>query len=603
MTKPGRRIIPYAVYLLAFTLTLGAVPTSYSQGGSSQIKKDKDDPCAELPPGNAWGIIKKCPPGGSSSGIAKGDFNGDTFADLAVGIPDERTPSAVAGAGAVVIIYGSANGLTATDPTVPPSQFWSQNSSGVPEVSEAGDGFGSALAAGDFNGDGFSDLAIGAPFEDTVERLSQGSDVAFPCDDNGTVTVIFGSDKGLSATEASLPPQIFLPSSFILVAPSLNAAFTFLGSSLAWGDFDKDGVGDLAIGAPGQRNPAGQLNSGAVGILYGSTTRGLSTPQFLSQDSNGIVNDGERDDRFGATLTSGDFNGDTVSDLAVGVPGEDLGTTILNEGAVATILGRDGVGLTPENDRLISANTGIPGIPRPANNDNFGSVLAAGDFNGDTISDLAIGVPLKDVNGTNAGGVYVFMGNVIPTGLGGGVQFWNQNRVFPNANPLDRKISEAGDQFGAALAAGDFDGDGRSDLAVGVPLEVVTSFRFGSSPVNIDRAGEVDVIYGSSTGLSITGRAPQVQHQDQVNIEEDAEALDRFGSSLTAWNFGNGAQADLAIGVPFEDVSGQQDAGAVNVLYGSPTGLTFSRDQLWSQNTGGVPGASEAGDHFGKALY
>jgi hypothetical protein len=275
----------------------------------------------------------------------------------------------------------------------------------------------------------------------------------------------------------------------------------------------------------------------------------------------------------------------------------------LNEGAVATILGRDGIGLTADNDRLISSNTGVPGIPRPANNDNFGGVLAAGDFNGDTISDLAIGVPLKDVNGTNAGGVYVFTGNDSPTGLGGGVQFWNQNRVFPNANPLDRKISEAGDQFGAALAAGDFNGDGNSDLAVGVPQEVVTSFRFGSSPVNIDRAGEVDVIYGSSTGLSITGRAPQVQHQDQINIEEDAEPLDRFGSSLTAWNFGNGTQADLAIGVPFEDVSGQQDAGAVNVLYGSSTGLTFAGDQLWHQNSSGVPGAAEAGDHFGKALY
>jgi hypothetical protein len=389
-----------------------------------------------------------------------------------------------------------------------------------------------------------------------------------------------------------------------LVAPRLNAGSTFLGFSLAWGDFDKDGVGDLAIGAPGQQNPGGEPNAGAVAVLYGSATRGLSTPQFLTQDSDGIQDRGEGDDRFGAALTSGDFNGDTVTDLAIGVPGEDLGTTIVNEGAVATILGTIDVGLTAGNNRLISAVTGIAGIPRPANNDNFGNVLASGDFNGDTISDLAIGVPFKDVNGTNAGGVYVFMGDdVSPTGLGGGVQFWNQNRVFPNANPGERKISEAGDQFGAALAAGDFDGDGRSDLAIGVPQEVVTSFRFGSSPVNIDRAGEVDVIYGSATGLSITGRAPQVQHQDQVNIEEDAEALDRFGSSLTAWNFGNGTQADLAIGVPFEDVSGQRDAGAINVLYGSSTGLTFARDQLWTQNSQGVPGGSEAGDHFGKALY
>ena len=556
--------------------------------------------CEDLPPGNAWGLVKRCR-AGSSSGIAKGDFNGDTFADLAIGMPEENTPSTRADSGAVIVIYGSANGLTASDPNVPPSQFWSQNSPGIPAASEAGDGFGSALAAGDFNNDGFSDLAIGIPFEDLEATGLRNS---------GAVIVIFGSAKGLSATDAPVAPQHFdLVDDF--GGDAQLFVDEFFGFSLAWGDFDGDEMGDLAIGIPGMSFisgggiGAGVIGaSGAVAVLFGSD-RGLSSAgsQFMQQGIDGIANDREARDEFGRALTTGDFNGDTVSDLAVGVPGEDLGTSIQNEGAVAIILGDEGSGLTSVNNRLLDQVTGLPGIPRPANNDSFGSVLTTGDFNGDAISDLVIGVPLKDVNGTDAGGGYVFMGNDTPAGLGGGVQFWNQNRVFPNANPLERKISEAGDQFGGALAAGDFDGDGRSDLAVGVPFEVVTSFRFGSSPTNIDRAGEVDVIYGSANGLSISGRTPQVQHQDQVNIEEDAEILDRFGSSLTAWNFGNGTQADLAIGVPFEDVSGQQDAGAVNVLYGSGTGLTFSRDQLWHQSSPGVPGAPEAGDHFGKALY
>ncbi|OGP74430.1 MAG: hypothetical protein A2W09_00700 [Deltaproteobacteria bacterium RBG_16_50_11] len=305
-------------------------------------------------------------------------------------------------------------------------------------------------------------------------------------------------------------------------------------------------------------------------------------------------------------MTSGDFNGDTVSDLAIGVPGEDIGTRFVNEGAVAVILGSEGTGLTEVGDRLLDAKTGALGIPGPGSNDQFGLVLTAGDFNGDLVSDLVVGVPFKDLFGTDAGGVYVFMGRVGFT-LGGGLQFWNQNRIFVNRNPNDRLINEAGDRFGSALAAGDFDGDGRGDLAIGAPFEVVTSFRF-SPFVNIDRAGEVDVIYGSPDGLTTTSRAdgsgaPQSWHQDQINVEEDAEQLDRFGSSLTAWNFGNGAQTDLAIGVPFEDVSGQPDAGAVNVLYGSSTGLTFARDQLWHQDSPSIPGGPEAGDHFGKALY
>lgn len=90
-----------------------------------------------------------------------GDFNGDGFADLAVGVPGEDTPAGTGNSGAVNIIYGSANGLTG-DGSVPTPRFFSQNAVGVPgDGSEPNDYFGAALAAGDFNGDRFSDLAIG----------------------------------------------------------------------------------------------------------------------------------------------------------------------------------------------------------------------------------------------------------------------------------------------------------------------------------------------------------------------------------------------------------------------------------------------------------
>ncbi len=87
------------------------------------------------------------------------DFNGDGFADLAIGVPNEAVGT-VTNAGAVNVIYGSTGGLSAT---ATPDQFWTQNTPNVAGVADVDDAFGKALAAGDFNGDGFADLAIGRP--------------------------------------------------------------------------------------------------------------------------------------------------------------------------------------------------------------------------------------------------------------------------------------------------------------------------------------------------------------------------------------------------------------------------------------------------------
>jgi hypothetical protein len=127
------------------------------------------------------------------AGIVRADFNGDGFADLAVGVPGEESPAGVRGSGSVIVIYGSSNGLSAAG--APASQFWSQNSPGVPGTSEAGDLFGSALAGGDFNGDDFSDLAVGIT----------GEDIGSEGNAEGAISVIYGSANGLTATDSSVP--------------------------------------------------------------------------------------------------------------------------------------------------------------------------------------------------------------------------------------------------------------------------------------------------------------------------------------------------------------------------------------------------------------
>jgi hypothetical protein len=126
----------------------------------------------------------------------KADFNDDGFADLAIGVEDEDIDSpsgTIVDAGAVNVIYGSASGLSAT---VRPDQFWSQNTLNVEEDAQANEDFGNALSAGDFNKDGFADLAIGVPTE-IVGNVPRA----------GAVQVIYGSASGLSATVK--PDQIF----------------------------------------------------------------------------------------------------------------------------------------------------------------------------------------------------------------------------------------------------------------------------------------------------------------------------------------------------------------------------------------------------------
>ena len=90
--------------------------------------------------------------------ISSGDYNGDGFDDLSVGVPYEGLGT-VDNVGAVHVIYGSAVGLSAT--AVLADQFWTQNSTDIEDDAEAFDAFGWALSSGDYNGDGFNDLSIG----------------------------------------------------------------------------------------------------------------------------------------------------------------------------------------------------------------------------------------------------------------------------------------------------------------------------------------------------------------------------------------------------------------------------------------------------------
>ena len=274
--------------------------------------------------------------------------------------------------------------------------------------------------------------------------------------------------------------------------------------------------------------------------------------QFWSQENPRIFGDPEAGDQYGSVLAWGDFNGDGHDDLAIGIPLEDYPGSTQDAGGVNVLYGTEN-GLSTTGSQFWSQDD--PGIfGNPEEGDQFGSVLASGDFNGDGRDDLAIGIPLEDYPGstTDAGGVSVLYG--MASGLSStGSQFWSQNDPDISGSP------EAGDQYGSVLASGDFDGDGRDDLAVGVPHE--------DYPGSTADAGGFNVLYGTASGLSSAGS--QFWSQDDPEIYGIPEAGDQYGSVLTSGDFNGDGDDDLAVGVPKEDYPGSTtDAGGVSVLYG-----------------------------------
>ncbi len=303
-------------------------------------------------------------------------------------------------------------------------------------------------------------------------------------------------------------------------------------------DFDGDGYADLAAGIlfEGVR---GVKDAGAVQVLYGSAAGVSARDQLWHQGKKGVKGALEKGDRFGEVLACGDFDGDGNADVAVGMPYEDVGS-VYRAGLVQVLYG-SAAGLTARDQIWHQGKPGVPG--KNEKSDQFGKALVTGDFDADGYADLAVGVPLEKVGSlSQAGWVLVLRGS--PGGLtSSGAQSWRQGKGGVPSQP------SGGEWFGNALAAGDVNGDGHADLAIGVDRESDTP------PAADDDGSAVHVLLGGSAGLtSVDG---------QYFLAADLGMWPSSVFKLTFGDFNRDGRDDLALG----------SDGHTAVLHGHTDGL------------------------------
>ncbi|WP_193241639.1 FG-GAP and VCBS repeat-containing protein [Streptomyces phaeolivaceus] len=403
------------------------------------------------------------------SGLS-GDFNGDGHRDLAIAAPIAKV-SGKKGAGYVAVVYGTAKGLGTAK-----RQIISQATAGVPGSPQSSGYFGDRLTTGDLDGDGYTDLIVGA------HGRSLGSS-----GDSGALTVLWGGASGIkTATDITSP---------------LPENRNELGWSVATGDFDGDGDTDLAaanLAFPGLNIFKGPISrtgkaTGLVGIdTYEQT--GINTDKIVAGDVTGdgttdLLVMGQQEIKNGYRTRSVLYKG-SASGLKAGpkvAGGYDAVIADVNKdgrgdivtgnfmekstdepngglGGAITVTYGSATGISSRTPVRIGQNTaGVPGTA--TRNDRFGWSLSAGDVNRDGYTDIAVGVPQKTVGGKqHAGAVVVLRG--AKSGLtGSGAKSYSQNTSgVPGA-------AESYDYFGAAVRLTDSNGDGYAELVAGAYAE------------------------------------------------------------------------------------------------------------------------------------
>jgi hypothetical protein len=395
---------------------------------------------------------------------------------------------------------------------------------------------------GDFNGDGYRDVAIAAPAA-TVNGKAWA----------GQVAVVYGTASGLNPAKRQVVSQNTAG------IPGEAESYDQFGDQVAAADLNRDGYSDLVVGA--QHEQAGAMkDAGTVVIVWGSAS-GLSGGTTVKNPKPLYGS------YFGLSIAAADFTGDGKPDLAISAQGDSGSPTYRirlirgpfgKSGSTGTVSsyspGIDKPALTagrvsgdakadlvvtgdkPDDGQLATAayyqgtSAGLTKAAtlRPA------VTSAIADLDKDGYGDIVLGNPQEpdaEASASTGGKIHVIYG----TGSGPSPT----RRVTLTQNTAGMPdTSEYGDDFGGALATGDFDKNGYPDLAVGAPGE-----SFGDDTHYIASAGAITLLRGSASGLTTTG-ATQLT-QDSPGVPGSVESGDSFGSALLASDVDHDGRADL----------------------------------------------------------
>ncbi|MBS2011558.1 MAG: PD40 domain-containing protein [Deltaproteobacteria bacterium] len=481
-------------------------------------------------------------PSGLGSAVAYADLTHDGVLDVAASMARDSV-GGVSGAGRVFLLRGTSFGPDRSNPAGLPS---SVTTSTFGQAVTADAELGRTLAGCDFDGDGFSDLAIGAPGQDRVFVMLGKT----------------GPYQTLSGTGR-------------------------FGAALAAGDFNGDGRCDLAVGSPREARPGPTTRpvaAGAVRVFFG-TPSGLNVgaPQVIDQASLPLPADiggNEGGDEFGAALAAGrlsrDNLGTTLVDLVIGAPGETV-AGVAGAGVVHAIAGVAGGPLAVSSAKARDARA----LPSPHGGlqagARFGEVLAIGAFGGAVSPrDLVVGVPRQDVGGV------VDAGLVATFGADAFASLATTAKVMTAADLGG--VVEANAQLGQSLAVGDASGDLRADLAIASPGETVTGkagagavyLVLGSAGSNAGCAfcgpGIAQFTGGLAPSTALRLRQSAVGEIDEVGDRFGGSDAPTGGSTLAFGDLDGDGQADLLVGSPRESTN-VDSAGLLSIRYGLRVGI------------------------------
>lgn len=545
---------------------------------------------ANWPAGSGFAIY-----GGAASDQLRsarmGDFNNDGLIDVIAGA-FTADDGALADTGAAYIVFGKPGGSigtligTGSTARIAVDVSAMTPADGVTILGEnAGDQLGREVSAiGDVNGDGITDMVIGA------HSLDVGASA-----DVGRVYVLFGKPSTaswgtLESGRAVLRLANLTPSEgFIIQGASAGDLAGYSVSDA--GDVNGDGHNDFIVGAERGR-VSGSSSSGDSYIIFGkpaggtwgsvdATGRQVINVTNLSPNDGFIITGDAANDYAGTSVSkAGDINGDGIGDLIVGARfGDDGGA---DAGEAYVILGKSGGGwgtLDAAGRRRLSLSSLGPNdgfiLQGAAPTDQTGfSVGSAGDVNGDGIADLLVGASRSDSNGNDSGAAYVIFGKLgsLPGTIVGSRRVLNLATLSSN-DGFVLVGDNADDLLGISVSgAGDANGDGVADF-------VITAVQADRNPANslTTQDGKAYLIFGKAGfGWNTTadGAGRQVLDVGNLSVADgitffNVNANDNTGSMAHGGSDLNGdGVSDFLVTSFGSDPLGRANGGIAYAVFG-----------------------------------